>query len=379
MGQKIVLAIFFVLISCGIAQAVAKVNINTASVEELDTVPEIGPAIATRIVEYREANGPFARIEDIVNVKGIGEATFLKMKDFITVEGDDDSTVVTDDDDEEDDDLDAPSDTDSLSAHGNQAALSAAGQTKDPFLVDAGRPRLGSIHAPLKFQATASAGAKNPRFTWSFGDGDSARGGKATHAYLFPGTYQVVVNARDPAGEVTGRTTVQVVEPKLKLTYHAASEPRLEVVNQSSQEINLGGWQIASDRDYFLIPADTIVAAGGTTVIPAVAAPCLQKVGALWLRYPDGVVYRQIWPAPVAPTPVVVAVPLPSVPARASGSPVIALPPLITASLAPVEPVALRPIEVLPPEVEGAGLVGGTFDSRPGLLRRGLRWVADLF
>lgn len=61
------------------------VNINTASVEELQTLPSIGPAIAGRIVEYRDNNGPFRVIEDIKQVSGIGDATFEKLKELITV------------------------------------------------------------------------------------------------------------------------------------------------------------------------------------------------------------------------------------------------------------------------------------------------------
>jgi len=60
-------------------------NINTATVEELDTLPGIGPAIAQRIVDYRNDNGPFATIEDLMNVKGIGETTFAELKSKITV------------------------------------------------------------------------------------------------------------------------------------------------------------------------------------------------------------------------------------------------------------------------------------------------------
>jgi competence protein ComEA len=62
------------------------VNINTATLEELDTLPGIGPTTAQKIIDYREENGPFAQIEDIINVSGIGPATFENIKDLITVE-----------------------------------------------------------------------------------------------------------------------------------------------------------------------------------------------------------------------------------------------------------------------------------------------------
>jgi competence protein ComEA len=62
-----------------------KVNINTATAEELSTLPGIGPTKAQSIIDYRTINGPFRAIEDIKNVKGIGDATFEKLKDKITV------------------------------------------------------------------------------------------------------------------------------------------------------------------------------------------------------------------------------------------------------------------------------------------------------
>ncbi len=62
-----------------------KVNINTASVEDLDKLPGIGPAIAQRIVDYRNASGPFQRIEDIMKVRGIGQAEFDAIKNLIVV------------------------------------------------------------------------------------------------------------------------------------------------------------------------------------------------------------------------------------------------------------------------------------------------------
>jgi competence protein ComEA len=63
-----------------------KININTASKDQLIILPRIGPAIADRIIEYRQKEGPFKRIEDLDNVSGIGEATMKQLKDLITVE-----------------------------------------------------------------------------------------------------------------------------------------------------------------------------------------------------------------------------------------------------------------------------------------------------
>lgn len=63
----------------------SKVNINTATVEELEKLDGIGPAIAQRIVDYRNANGKFLSIDEIKNVSGIGEKIFDKFKDDICV------------------------------------------------------------------------------------------------------------------------------------------------------------------------------------------------------------------------------------------------------------------------------------------------------
>jgi competence protein ComEA len=65
--------------------SVTLININTASLEQLDTLPEIGPITAQNIIDYRNANGLFKRIEDIQDVPEIGQVTFDKIKDLITV------------------------------------------------------------------------------------------------------------------------------------------------------------------------------------------------------------------------------------------------------------------------------------------------------
>jgi len=78
----------FVIISEGTPSSLAGgdlVDINAASLDELDKLPGIGLTAAQKIIDYREENGPFARIEDIVNVSGIGSATYEEIKDLIMV------------------------------------------------------------------------------------------------------------------------------------------------------------------------------------------------------------------------------------------------------------------------------------------------------
>ncbi|WP_233713319.1 helix-hairpin-helix domain-containing protein [Lederbergia citri] len=62
-----------------------KVNINKANSVELETLPGIGPAKATAIIEYREENGPFKQVEDIQKISGIGAKTFERLQDLITI------------------------------------------------------------------------------------------------------------------------------------------------------------------------------------------------------------------------------------------------------------------------------------------------------
>lgn len=64
-----------------------KININTASADELTSLPGIGEKLSVRIVAYREENGPFANLSDLKNISGIGESKLNAIKDYITLGG----------------------------------------------------------------------------------------------------------------------------------------------------------------------------------------------------------------------------------------------------------------------------------------------------
>ena len=62
----------------------APVDINTAGEDGLMTVPGIGPSLAKRIVEFRQKNGPFAKVDDLMKVQGIGEKSLAKLRPYLT-------------------------------------------------------------------------------------------------------------------------------------------------------------------------------------------------------------------------------------------------------------------------------------------------------
>jgi competence protein ComEA len=80
-------AIFFALLIVGVVygQETSPININTAGVDELTQLKGVGPTYAAKIVQYREANGPFKTPEELMSVPGIGQRTLELNKDRIVV------------------------------------------------------------------------------------------------------------------------------------------------------------------------------------------------------------------------------------------------------------------------------------------------------
>lgn len=82
--MKRVLALILVFLS-SISLAYAAVNLNTASVDELDGIKGVGPSKAKAIVDYRTKNGPFKSVDDLKGVKGFGEKSVAKLRGELTV------------------------------------------------------------------------------------------------------------------------------------------------------------------------------------------------------------------------------------------------------------------------------------------------------
>jgi competence protein ComEA len=67
------------------ASSTQVVNVNTASAADFEALPGIGPKLAARIIDYRQKNGPFKKLEELMNVQGLGEKNFLKLKPQLTL------------------------------------------------------------------------------------------------------------------------------------------------------------------------------------------------------------------------------------------------------------------------------------------------------
>lgn len=94
MSQRSVFALLFLVCfaaafaaAADTAQSAGVVNINTADADQLQLLPRVGPALAGRIIDYREANGPFRTIDEIVAVKGIGESSLERLEPYLATSG----------------------------------------------------------------------------------------------------------------------------------------------------------------------------------------------------------------------------------------------------------------------------------------------------
>ena len=270
--------------------SLALVNINTAGLGELETITGVGPAIAQNIINYRNDNGPFKKLEDLINVNRIGPETFSKMKNEITIgsdssvgggEGTPGGTATSS--------SDTGFSEGEPSVHTGETTISD--YQKETLKISAGRERLATVRTPILFVASQNKkGQSTNSFTWSFGDGTSASGQKVYHTYQFPGRYNVVLNGSiDKDEEAVARTIVVVTEPKIKITAIDLNSGFIEITNDSDKEQNLNGWILKSEVQKYVFPVDTIVSPKSSIKIPLGIIGFSEKnIKEINLSYPDG-------------------------------------------------------------------------------------------
>lgn len=129
--------------------------------------------------------------------------------------------------------------------------IESAWPFEDDIFITAGSNRRVFVDEEIVFEAQARRrnGGEVHRadFTWVFGDGGHERGGRVEHIFDFPGTYSVVLTAETPAGLLTDRVVIEVLEKEIDITN--ATESSVTITNNLSHEMEIGEWSVAAQRE----------------------------------------------------------------------------------------------------------------------------------
>ncbi|MBI5138445.1 MAG: lamin tail domain-containing protein [Candidatus Vogelbacteria bacterium] len=183
---------------------------------------------------------------------------------------------------------------DQISAHDSSAPVTISDRIKQSLVASAGRARIGLTRSPMSFSATAYDEKGKPvtdtQFAWSFGDDTTGEGALVKHTYLHKGHYTLILNASKNGIEAIGRTSVIIDEPRLKVASVTAGDngSMIEVLNQGSTEVNLGGWKIISGVGSFTLPKDTLIGSGERLIFPNEITKLTIGDGRVGLMAPDG-------------------------------------------------------------------------------------------
>ncbi|MFQ5540958.1 MAG: helix-hairpin-helix domain-containing protein [Candidatus Paceibacteria bacterium] len=281
------------------------VNINTADTETLITLTGIGNVKAQNIIDYRNANGPFALQEDIMNVSGIGPATYGNIKDHITITG---GQIHTQSENGNEGGSEGEEEThpDKPPASGTPGTAIIP-QPEEALSIGIGEDRTVFINADSVFKAQVVGRNGKPlpyaRVIWSFGNGERISGYTAHYRFPFPGTYVVVASAAIGTHRATDRITVTAVPPAVAIT--DVSDEYIVLKNESKTEIDIGGWLLFGAGRQFVFPEHTIILPGSSVMVPhthsGLSGADPETVA---LQYPNGfAVTNYAYPLSIASAP----------------------------------------------------------------------------